>query len=88
MKVAEGNCRIKMHLEIEDLSKVEPYKEEQESTWSTGLLSMMYSRPTVTPKPDNIEELDDYLTLNMLGFLLKDKVQHREELLKEIESKL
>lgn len=81
-KVAEGNCRIKMNLSVEDLSVVPAYKEPEEtSMWTWSILRGETKAP---PHPENVEELDDYLTLHMLGFLLKDKVQHREELLKEI----
>lgn len=81
-KVAEGNCRIKMNLSVEDLSVVPAYKEPEEQVFYFSAL--LGNRRTEAPKPENVEELDDYLTLHMLGFLLKDKVQHREELLKEI----
>lgn len=81
-KIAEGNCRIKMNLNVEDLSVVPAYKEPEESSMWTWSFLHRDSKPV--EKPENVEELDDYLTLHMLGFLLKDKIQHREELLKEI----
>lgn len=86
MKVAEGNCRIKMNLSIEDLSAPPAYKEpEQEIGFFASYVRGFQT--TTHLKPENVEELDDFLTLHMLGFLLKDKVEQRESYIKQIRCK-
>lgn len=85
VEMSNGKYEVNLKLTLQDKEKKEVYKEPMEEGFQWSFLGIDRNRTPKEPENSHSEDLDDYLSINIIAFLIKDKQKQRDTLINELQ---
>lgn len=86
IEMSNGKYEVNLKLSLQDKDKKEVYKEPTEANFQWSFLDVRRNGTPKEPKNYHSEDLDDYLSINIMTFLIRDKQKQRDTLIKELQN--